>query len=52
MDNELYRQLKKRPSWELKNQFKALNMLKWFNTEEDNMLLETITIILKERGKQ
>lgn len=45
-----YESLKKRATWELKNQQKALNTIHgFFNTEEENKTLELINKILKER---
>ena len=38
-----------RPSWELNNMVKALNMLPWLNTEDDQKRLEEVTYELKQR---
>jgi len=37
------------PTWALKNMVKALNMLPWLNTEEDELRLQAAKIVLKER---
>jgi hypothetical protein len=38
-----------RPTWELKNMVKALNMLPWLNTPEDELRLQAAKLIIKER---
>jgi hypothetical protein len=37
------------PTWALKNMVKALNMLPWLNTPEDELRLKAAKLILKER---
>lgn len=38
-----------RPTWELRNMKKALNMLSWFNTAEEDKRLRQVTAELKAR---
>ncbi len=38
-----------RATWELRNMKKALTMLPFFNTEEENRRLEAIEVVLKHR---
>ena len=37
------------PTWALKNMVKALQMLPWRNTAEDELRLQAAKIVLKER---
>ena len=37
------------PSWALKNMVKALTMLPWLNTAEDELRLEAAKVVLKSR---
>lgn len=37
------------PTWALKNMVKALNMLPWLNTAEDEERLVAAKIVLKDR---
>jgi len=41
--------LKRRPSWELKNMIKALSFHPWLNTKEENARLQLARQELKER---
>jgi hypothetical protein len=41
-----------RPTWELKNMVKALNMLPWLNTPEDELRLKAAILIINERATQ
>jgi len=41
--------LKRRPSWELKNMIKALSFHPWLNTKEENDRLQLARQELKER---
>jgi len=43
--------LKRRPSWELKNMIKALSFHSWLNTKEENDRLHLARQELKERLK-
>ena len=43
--------LKRRPSWELKNMIKALSFHPWLNTKEENDRLHLARQELKERLK-
>ena len=38
------------PTWALRNMKKALSMLTWLNTIEDEKRLEACKIVLKDRG--
>ena len=40
------------PTWALKNMVKALQMLPWRNTVEDEQRLIAAKIVLKERNKK
>ena len=37
------------PTWALKNMVKALNMLPWLNTAEDELRLKAAKVVLKSR---
>ena len=37
------------PTWALRNMKKALSMLTWFNTPEDNERLEACKLVLRSR---
>jgi hypothetical protein len=41
--------LRNRPTWELRNMTKALNMLPWLNTPEDELRLKAAILIINER---
>jgi len=43
--------LKRRPSWELKNMIQALSFHSWLNTKEENARLQLARQELKERLK-
>jgi len=45
----LYETWSRRPSWELRNMVKALSMLTWLNTAEDNLRKMVAQDILDER---
>ena len=40
------------PTWALKNMVKALQMLPWRNTAEDELRLKAARVVLKERNKK
>jgi hypothetical protein len=40
------------PTWALKNMVKALQMLPWMNTPEDEQRLIAAKVVLKERNKK
>jgi hypothetical protein len=40
------------PTWALKNMVKALQMLPWRNTTEDEQRLLAAKVVLKERNKK
>ena len=40
------------PTWALKNMVKALKMLPWRNTTEDEQRLLAAKVVLKERNKK
>ena len=39
------------PTWALRNMVKALKMMPWMNTPEDNQRLEAAKVMIKLRGK-
>jgi hypothetical protein len=39
-----------RPHWELLNMKKALSLMPLFNSEEDNLRLEAIKVMLRSKG--
>jgi len=43
--------LKRRPSWELRNMIQALSFHSWLNTKEENARLQLARQELKERLK-
>ena len=40
------------PTWALKNMVKALQMLPWRNTTEDELRLQAAKVVLRERNKK
>jgi len=40
------------PTWALKNMVKALKMLPWRNTVEDELRLQAAKVVLRERNKK
>ena len=40
-----------RATWELRNMKRALEMLPFFNTEEENQRLEAVKVMLKHQRK-
>jgi hypothetical protein len=40
------------PTWALKNMVKALQMLPWMNTPEDEQRLIAAKVVLRERNKK
>ncbi len=40
------------PTWALKNMVKALKMLPWRNTAEDELRLQAAKVVLRERNKK
>ena len=40
------------PYWALRNQVKALQMLPWFNTDEDNKRLQAAKLVLRAKNEK
>lgn len=40
------------PYWALRNQVKALQMLPWLNTDEDNKRLQAAKLILRAKNEK